>query len=565
MGDTDVSTLPVLIVGAGPIGLTASILLSRLGVAHEIVERRDALHQSPQAHVISARTLEVFRAAGVDPEALAAVSTPAQDTGCVRYVYSLAGPELGVLPIVDAERAASVLDATPCVPTNIPQHRLEPVLLDAAEKAGGHVRFGHAWEGREADAEGVTSILRTPEGGTRRVRSRYLLGCDGAGSRVRRALGIELVGPTELQRFAMVDVAVNLRPVVGERTALLYWSLDPAEPGVMIAHDLGERVVFMLMQPPGQPTPTPDQVRERIAARIGTETRFEVLRVDEWVMTAQVAERYQEGRALLIGDSAHRFPPTGGLGMNTGVADAFNAAWKLAAVLEGRAEPWLLDTYGAERRAVAQANTDQSVANFQQTGRILGALALRPEDDLDAQRAWVRSLPDDPERQARLQQAIDDDARHYDLLDLDLGARYGSEAVVPDGTPEPEWAAGTYVATSRPGARLPHAWLERDGQRVSTLDLVPLDRPLLLLGREGDAWTRAAEALGVTTAMVDGERLADADGRWRELREVGEDGALLVRPDHHVAFRAASLPGDPAASLRHALTSGLGRPLEATS
>lgn len=557
MSRTPTLDIPVLIVGGGPIGLFSSILLSRLGIAHEIIERRKELHRAPQAHVVSSRSLELFRAAGLDAAALAAIATSAKDTRAIRYVNTLAGPELGRMDLASAEMLARILAATPCPPTNISQHKLEPLLCEAASKAGAEVRFGEAWESMETDAEGVTSTICMPDGTLRWVRSRYLLACDGAGSRVRNALGIELIGPAEVQRFAMVDVAANLRAVVGDRPALLYWNLDPAEPGVFIAHDIDERWVCMMMLAPGERAPSKDEARAAVASRIGCDADFEILGVDEWVMTAQVAERYQEGRVMLIGDAAHRFPPTGGLGMNTGLADAFNLAWKLAAVLDDRAHPALLESYDSERRAIAQANTDQSLANFAQTGKILAALGLRPEDDVLAQRRWIRSLPDDPKRQARLNRAIEADARHYDPLDLDLGTRYTSGAVIHDDSPEPSGPEGVYVATTRPGARLPHAWLERDGERISTLDLVPRDRPLLLLGREGRAWETPVKTLGLDAVAVDGKTLVDPEGLWATLREVDEDGALLIRPDHHIAFRAASTPEDPTSVLRHALEIGL--------
>jgi len=259
----------------------------------------------------------------------------------------------------------------------------------------------------------------------------------------------------------------------------------------------------------------------------------------------QVAERYRAGRAFLIGDAAHRFPPTGGLGLNTGVQDAHNLAWKIAAAERGWAPRTLLDSYESERQPVARANAEASARNAAKLQDVVKALGPKGDGDRDAVRT-----------------AIAAQAEHFDMVGLQLGFRYERGALVPDGTPAPAVAnpVREYVPTGRPGARLPHAWVVRDGERASTLDLLPLDRFTLIAGPRGGAWVAAAGRIDSPplTRVEIGRDVADESGAWRQMLGIAEDGALLVRPDQHVAWRSAGPASDPDAALRGALARILG-------
>ena len=382
----------------------------------------------------------------------------------------------------------------------------------------------------------MTSRIRDlSSGSVREVRSRYLLAADGAGSRVRRALGIEPVGPARLGSFVMIHFEANLRPWVARRPAVLYWTTAPAATGTFVAHDIDSTWVFMHAFDPERESA--DDYSEEVCAGIvrralGTsEPDFVIRTIRTWHMTAQVAERYREGRTFLVGDAAHRFPPTGGLGLNTGVQDAHNLAWKLAAVEAGWAPAALLDSYDAERRPVARQNADVSLRN-----------ALRMLEVAQALKAGVG-----------VGAAIANQAEHFDMLGLQLGFCYEAGAMVPDGSARPAVAnpVREFVPSGRPGARLPHAWLERGGVRLSTLDLVPCDRFLLITGRDGAAWAEAAATItGVPLEVLRiGHDIADADGGFTAQLGLSTGGALLVRPDQHVAWRAARGVAD----LRHAL------------
>jgi 2-polyprenyl-6-methoxyphenol hydroxylase-like FAD-dependent oxidoreductase len=531
--------VPVLVVGGGPVGLAASILLSQQGVAHRLVERRTAAVAAPAAHVVNARSFEVLRAAGVDMGAIAAACKSPAEAGSVRWVTTLFGEELGSLPF--ERQGDDVLALTPTPLRNLSQHRLEPILAEHARKQPpAEIATGVEWVSAVQDGEGVTSLLRdVASGATRRVRSRWLLAADGAGSPVRRALGVELVGPTRLAAFVMIHFEAKLRARLGDRPAVLYWIADPAIGGTFVAHDLDSTWVYMIpfdaeresLADYGEPRCV--ALVRRALGDPGADVPIRT--ISTWHMTAQVAARYREGRVFLLGDAAHRFPPTGGLGLNTGVQDAQNLAWKLAAVEAGTAGEALLDSYEDERRPVAQTNAEVSLRNAVKMAEVVQALAS----------------PDDAGRPARVAAAIANQAEHFDMLGLQLGYRYERGALVDDGGahPAPANPVREFAPNGRPGARLPHAWL---GAARSTLDLVAHDRMTLVSAPAAHAWRAAADARGLAQIAI-GADVPDADGAWRAQLGIGDAGALLVRPDQHVAWRSAGAADDPHAALASAL------------
>jgi 2,4-dichlorophenol 6-monooxygenase len=555
--------VPVLIVGAGPVGLATSILLSRLGISSLVVERREGPHRAPQAHVVNPLTLEILRGAGIDVDRLRELSTPREDGGHVSWVTTLAGEELGRLPY--ERQGDDALAFTPTPLLNLSQHLLEPVLLDRLRAEGrGEVRYRNEWLSLEQDASGVTALVRDLDSErVYEVRCRWLVAADGAGSRVRKSLAIDMTGPDRIQTFVMIHFRAGLRALVADRPAILYWTLDPDAPGAFVAHHIDRTWVFM--HPFDPDTDSPERYTNEVCAAIvrraigRDDVELEVLDSGPWTMTAQVAERYRAGRLFLAGDAAHRFPPSGGMGMNTGIQDAHNLVWKLHAVDEDTASPTLLDSYEAERRPVAQRNADQSLQNAMKMVEVFDAVGLAPGGG--SREAFDRALAD-PESRVRLARAIESQQEHFDMFGLQLGFAYDEGgAVIADGSPARDDTSSVrdYLPTTRPGAKTPHAWITRDGERASILDLLPYDGFTLITGPEGEPWARAARELGGCRALIAGRDFTDPEGAWSAVSEIGPAGAILVRPDQHVAWRAHELAGDPAATLATALSTVLGR------
>ena len=335
MADSDV---PVLVVGAGPVGLLGARLLARRGLRTVVAEKYAKPLEAPKAHALNPRSLEICAAAGLPMDRIHALATPAAQGAHVRMVATLATQQIGVLPYERQDEA--VRSVTPWPLINIQQPRFE-AILDEATRGDGlvDVRRGLEWQSCTQDASGIVSVLRDRTTGKEvRLRSRYLVAADGANSDVRRALGIAMEGPEALQHHVMIHFEADLTRVVGDRPAILYFLFGPAA-GVFIAYDIARTWVLMH---PHDPASTPLEsytatvCRNIVETAVGTAVPDLAIRdVRSWAMSAQVAACYRQGRAFLAGDAAHRFPPTGGLGLNTGIADIDNLAWKIAAVEQG--------------------------------------------------------------------------------------------------------------------------------------------------------------------------------------------------------------------------------------
>jgi 2,4-dichlorophenol 6-monooxygenase len=520
-----------VIVGAGPTGLALSILLARFGIHCIIVERQGLEERAPKAHVVNPRTLEILRGAGLDSAAFEAASSPERESNRAHFVTRLAGRTFGSTGLETACRVDSAISHTPTPFLNIAQPAFEACLLGAIEAlAEIEVRRGHRWVSAEQSDEGVVSTIDA-DGARYALSGDYLIGADGANSSVRRSLGIAMEGEAAVMPVTMIHFQADLRDLLKERPGVLHWIMDSAVAGCFIAYDMKSNWVYNRVVQPGDPdVPDSSQARDYVSAAIGAPVEFNVKHVSPWTMTAQVATRFRSGRVFLVGDSAHRFPPTGGLGLNSGVQDAHNLAWKIAAVERGWAGPGLLDSYEDERKRIAEFNTRQSLKNALTIPELFGAMAC-PREIADAEPEFQKWLDAD-DRQYRIKQAIANQFEHHNMPGLHLGFSYAKSWVPPSDV-------SVYRPSAVEGVRLPHAWLERDGARYSTLDLLEMTAFTLLAGPGGDSWRSfSSSGIPIRIRIIDPRLRVDA--HWLELTGLSGSGATLVRPDGHIAAHVDS-------------------------
>jgi 2,4-dichlorophenol 6-monooxygenase len=550
--------IPVLIVGAGPTGLMASLLLERLGVETRILDRRAGPLDAPAAHAVNARTLEICRGAGISMDAIEEAAGDPSEAGFVYWVTRLGGRVLGRLRY--EQQDDDQLDVTPTPLRNISQNRFEPILIEGLERqTGRRPQWRSEWiSSIERDDRVHTRIRDLDTGREEEIVSRHVVAADGAGSPIRKSLGIDVVGPAGIQSFIMVHFRACLRGIPEIPPGVLFFVCDPMRGGsTFVVHDLDREAVYMLPFDPKR-----ESVADYDAARCEKLVRealedpsldFEVAHVSSWTMTAQVADHYRSGRFFLAGDAAHRFPPTGGLGLNSGVQDAHNLAWKLAAVLADEASPALLDSYERERRPVAQANADQSLKNALQLIQVPAALGIT--DASEASRERMEKVLADPAGLEKVRTAIEGQAEHFDMPGLQLGFEYRDGAIVREEGEDEEASAAvqvrSFTPTGRPGARLPHAWLKGETGGESLLDRVSPGHFLLITGPRGSAWAKAGQSLArpqLDVLTLDTELLPDLE-TWLRIAGITPEGALLVRPDQHVAWRSRGAEPKPGEAL----------------
>ncbi|WP_327292718.1 FAD-dependent monooxygenase [Streptomyces sp. NBC_01198] len=586
MGTVEV---PVLIVGGGGSGLSASVILSDHGVEHLLVERRADTSRLPKAHYINQRTMEIFRQHGLVDD-VTELSADTEQFGKVRWQTTLTGqgPLDGrVIHEMDGFGGGALREAYeaagPVLPAKLPQLRLEPVLRRHAEQRNpGRVLFGHELVSLAEDegGESVTAEIRSVETGeTTTVTARYVIAADG-GRTVGPALGVRMEGLPALFDATTAYFSADLSPWWTEGS-IITWFLNPQRA------DLSSALIEMgptwgkhceewgLHLPLFGIDRTDEQaVTARIREVLGLpELELTLHEVTSWTVEAVIAERYRHGRVFLVGDAAHRQPPAVGLGLNTGIQDVHNLAWKLAAVLSGKAGDSLLDAYEAERRPVGQYNLGWAMSAAAHHQVVIDAAIglgphVPPERRPQMFFGYFAPTPMGVAQRARAAEIFATHRGECQAIGVETGFAYEQGAVVPDGSRPPARSplGDVYRPTTRPGHLLPHAWIEQDGRRVSTHDLVGSGTGFVLItGAEGDAWAeaaaQAAEKLSVPVTAVrigEGAEYADADGAWQHLCETGGAGAVLVRPDQHVAWRAGGAETDPAGALTDALSLVLG-------
>ncbi|MFM9614562.1 FAD-dependent monooxygenase [Streptomyces niveiscabiei] len=571
--------VPVLIVGGGGSGLSASVFLSAHGIDHLLVERRADTSRLPKAHYLNQRTMEIFRQYGLADDVTELAAGPEQ-FGKVRWQTTLTGPgplDGRVIHEMDAFGGGALRDAYeaagPVLPAKLPQLRLEPILRRHAEQQGpGRVRFGHEVVALTENAENVTAEIRDTETGeTTTVVAQYVIAAD-AGRTVGPALGIRMEGLPALFDATTAYFSADLSQWWTEGSVIT-WFLNPYRP------DLSSALIEMgptwgkQCEEWGLHLPLAGIDRTDEAAVIGRirevlglpELELTLHDVTSWSVEAVIAERYRQGRVFLVGDAAHRQPPAVGLGLNSGIQDAHNLAWKLASVVTGRAGDGLLDTYEAERRPVGQFNLGWAMSAAGHHQVVIDAAVglgphVPPERRTVAFFSYFSPTPVGAAQRARAAEIFATHRAECQALDVETGFAYEQGAVVPDGSAPPARSplGDVYRPTTRPGHLLPHAWTESDGERRSTHDLVGTGFALLT-GPDAAVWAEAAEQVaGKLSVPLTVTRLDEA--AWQSLpgTDPAGAGAVLVRPDQHVAWRAAGAEADPAEALAEAFALVLG-------
>lgn len=530
-------TTPVLIVGGSLVGLSASLFLSWHGIPSLLVEKHAGTSPHPRAFNFNIRTMELFRLVGAEG-AVRRKAPPHFQNSSILRAESLAGRELG--SITQDTTSSDISPVSGCI---IGQDALEPVLRARAEELGGDLRFSTEFVSFEQDAEGVSAVIRDRTTGVERtVRARYLIAADGNSSGIRRSLGTKTHGPGAFGNQLSILFSADMQEPLRGRKIAVCFVLNPAvRKGTSLVFARNGQG-FALFTPyfPAKGEKEEDFAGERgielVRGAIGIpDLPVEITNVSPWEVAAWAAENFQQDNVFLVGDAAHVNPPAGAFGANTGIADAYNLTWKLAMVLQGVADPRLLLTYTEERQPVARHTSEQSFKMFT-------SFSAPPS----ATREAVQLPP-------------------YDSVAF--GYRYHSAALLSDPQ-EPEWYEDPHHPTGRVGTHAAHVVLESNGKQCSTIDLTGR-HCILLTGAEGEAWCEAAQRVaGRLEVALDTYRIGnqgdfvDVNGRFLEAYGISSGGAVLVRPDGFIAWRAEVADASPECALERGFLRLLGRSVQ---
>jgi len=527
------SEAPVLIAGGGLTGLAAASFLAHQGIRSLVVERLKDSSPLPRAAFFHMRTIEMFRQLGIEARAREESAKEFVPDGALIAMDCISGRKLADI-ISNLNEGVDAV--SPCRRWFLNQPSLEPILRERAREAGAEILQGTEIVALRQDASGVTLRIRDVDGGNERdLSGQYLVAADGGHSKVRELLGIGYEGRGTFSKSLTIYFSADLSQWLGEKAWSIIYVNNPVFAGFFRMNRAG-RVGFLGVNTIGDPKRDP-VAATNAAADVSESRMIELVRAgvgkpdlpvridgySRWRATADVAQKFQDGRVFVIGDAAHLMPPNGGFGGNTGIHDAHNLAWKLAQVIRGQAHPRLLETYASERRPVARFTVEQAFSRY--VARTAPWLAATQKTD----------------------------ALAHDF-DIEIGYLYGRDEVHAD----PRTTRGL------PGSRIPHYWLEKDGKPVSTIDLT--GHWLLLAGPQGERWLGAAReaanshaGLGVECWQV-GRDLKDPGGEFTAGVGISADGAILVRPDGFVAWRSEGTQPDPRTAMRAAFTSSLAWP-----
>jgi 2-polyprenyl-6-methoxyphenol hydroxylase-like FAD-dependent oxidoreductase len=515
----------VLIVGGGPVGLAMALELRYQGIDCILVEESDGVITHPKVGTVGPRSMELCRRWGIAQQ-LRDAGWPYDHPLDIAWVTTVGGHEIYRLHFPSAgERPLPVYTPEPEHPC--PHHWLIPLLIrNLGQSPYGPVRLSCRLESFEQTGDGVSAqVTYLESGNTESIQAKYLVACDGAKSPIRKKCGVDAPAyhPTRVFQNILFQ-APELPEILGSRKALVFYMVNPKRLRYPL-RSIDGKGLYRLTAVPGEDGEQRDP-EEAVKEALGIDTPIEILSSVQWFLTHRVAEHFRHGRIFFVGDSAHTLSPSGGFGMNTGIADAVDLGWKLAATLRGWAGPNLLDTYEIERRPIAVRNMEEANVNLQRTLK----RNLHPE-----------IMSDSPEgEQARKQMAENmqrgDVRREFDAPGIHFGFRYESPAIIRDDSPLPTNDPHEWTQNSYPGCRAPHAWLESG---KSTIDLFGHSFVLMCFqGQQGvETFDKVCQQKDVpfTSIQIDNPEIAN----------LYERAYVLVRPDGHVAWRGDRLPDDP--------------------
>ena len=570
----------VLVVGAGPAGLTAAALLARSAIPSITVTKFGGTANAPRAHVTNMRAMEILRDLGIEDK-IKARALPQELMGNQVFATSFSGKEFARMMTWGEghDRKGEYKDSSPSAMCNIAQHTLEPIMLEAAKGFGADIRFNHEAIEIKQDEKGVTATIRQRKTGeTYQIRAKYVIGCDGAKTLVGSQFEFDFQGKHGLGDAITVWIEADLSQYTQHRSGALFFVLTPGSKDILsiwtCVEPWNEWSTIFALDDQLKGEITEESVMERIRMAIGDPSiEVKIKKISDWSINHVWANQYRNGRAFIAGDAAHRHPPAGGLGSNTSIQDAYNLVWKLALVLKGQADESLLNSYNDERQPVGRAMVDRANRNIVEVFPFLGALGLEPGQTKAEGEAILEELLGGSElgsqRRGEMMEAMELMNHQFNALGFELGQRYQSTAVMNDGQPFPKYAedpALHYQQTTHPGAHIPHVWLQSGTQYTSTLDLVSYDSFTLIVGAGGDDWIQAVNVvrkelpinLKVVKVGMGQDQYCDVLGHWAKRREVGDGGCVLVRPDRFVAWRCDKKSKNPNSDLLIAMKSILG-------
>ena len=569
----------VLIVGAGTSGMVAALCLAKWNVKSIIVERNLGVNEHPKAHELNTRSIEILESIGVSIQKLEQEASPISDGTRIAFCTSIKD-EFGEIDLdkdVDdpSKYNRYVKSARPYL--NISQTEIERVLRKTIkENPYIDLLSGHTWKSVEDMDETVLAEVEDMNNAQDiKIAAKYLLAADGASSPVRKTLEIQMSGHGLIGTFVNAYFEKNLRAFI-QKPAKLYWILNPAAAGVFIAHHIDKRWVynFPIYEPWDNIEEITDEyLASRIKEALGIEQiEIKIKSISFWKMTLQIAEKWHHKNIFLLGDAAHCFPPTGGLGMNSGIGDAHNLGWKIAQCIYSHSKNSLLNSYENERRPVAENNAKESLENFEKFFDVFESIGL-PKDGAEklakfkasklikllptflnerliailqsVAKAKIKGAIKSPKKNKKILSTIKEQIPHFDRIGLDLGYIYGGDAVHSKEIVNKSLTVTEYFPSCSPGARFPHLWLN-SSKTLSSHSLLDYTKWTLLTLNGDPVLTdfnlSTLKSIPIQlTSISDLNLESEYQESLLELTKIHSEEAIMVRPDGHIAFKAENL------------------------